>query len=269
MELKVEMQIAEDFLPTRRCRKIRHRYIKKEISVNIDEPMESDFTEAFIVSELNGDISLRAYKGKLWKAVKNQDWMTGKTGWADSSVIRHRLSYSPYRQWLNDDSSQFTADSVVIGNNLDEVKKTVQQNAEGYLMYDGKIWTIHGEPRYVVMTFGLGHNHGGTALMLDYGYNPNISRNCYFNALQRDEAIKSAKETAIRRGDTESIDDIGKHYNIHVLDKSMVRLCPDKEHGNGNSLINELEAIVEGSDSSTEAGILAMAYTANHISKGE
>lgn len=269
MKLKVNMQITEGFLPNRRCRKIRHRYTDREIEVEIAEPGKKEFPIAFIVHKFDGDITLRAYDGKLWKAVRNSDWRAVKDfedDWTDIKKVSYFLSRS---RNYSDDSSEFTEHSVIIEDNFDEVKKKLTEDAEKYLIYDNRVWKPHGEPRYVVMTFGLGHNHGGTALMLDYGYNPNIGHERYFNALQRDEAIQSAKEVAKRRGDTESIDNIGKSYNIQVIDEKMVRCRPTADHGDGDEFMNALENLTEISSSSVEAGLLAVALTSNEIIKGE
>lgn len=37
-----------------------------------------------------------------------------------------------------------------------------------YLVIDGKVWETMGEPYYSVNTYGMGHNHGGTGLSLNF-----------------------------------------------------------------------------------------------------
>ena len=53
---------------------------------------------------------------------------------------------------------------------------TFQSVTDSYMFFQNKIWEECGEPRYVVNTFGLGHNHGGTGMFIEYfSYpNPNI-----------------------------------------------------------------------------------------------
>ena len=58
--------------------------------------------------------------------------------------------------------------------------KKYQEAAKRYLIVDGSVWLRCGEPRYVVNTFGLGHNHGGTGLFVEEFYNSNISNTNYF-----------------------------------------------------------------------------------------
>lgn len=111
---------------------------------------------------------------------------------------------------------------------------------------------------YVINTFGLGHNHGGTGFFIEYHYNTNISNKNYFSALEREKAIAYGKKVAANRGDTESIEGMGECDIIEVLMPKMVKRNPQKDHGEGNSFLNSLENMISGTDSSTEAGLLAI-----------
>lgn len=137
------------------------------------------------------------------------------------------------------------------------------------MIIDNIVYSVVGEPRYVLMTFGLGHNHGGTSLMIDNYYNSNISKNCYFNALERDKAIAETINTATRRGDDESIDRIGKSYNIEVLIPQAVHCKPQLEHGEGDPFINSLNAITESSSTIGEAAIFSMLVLSSEMKKKE
>ena len=112
---------------------------------------------------------------------------------------------------------------------------------------------------YVINTFGLGHNHGCTGFFIEYFYNENISRNNYFNALEREQAIAYGKKVAANRGDTNSIKGMGEHDIIEVLMPEMVTRNPKKEHREGDGFINSLENMISSTDSSAEAGLLAIA----------
>ena len=94
------------------------------------------------------------------------------------------------------------------------------------------MWTVTGEPRYVVNTFGLGHNHGGTGLFVEEYYNQNIAASNYFSALDGDKAVAYANKVAERRGDT---NDVGKFEKmIEVLIPEAVTIRPEVEHGEGD-----------------------------------
>ena len=98
-------------------------------------------------------------------------------------------------------------------------------------------------------------------------YNSNISNKNYFNAVDRDKAITYAKETAIARGDTDSVKCIGKMENIEVLIPEYFKVDPEKEHGEGDAFLNLLENMITASDNITEAGALVALATASEINK--
>ena len=143
--------------------------------------------------------------------------------------------------------------------------KKYREEAKRYLLIDGAVWGESGEPRYVVNTFGLGHNHGGTGLFVDEYYNPNIAASNYFSALDGDKAVAYANKVAERRGDT---NDVGKFEKmIEVLIPEAVTIRPEAEHGEGDPFINKINAITEAAPDSTTAGLLAIMATAQEISK--
>lgn len=96
------------------------------------------------------------------------------------------------------------------------------------VIIDGEVWALCGEPRYTVMTFGLGGNHGGTSLMLDFYDNPNIRGDSYFRADEFDEAIACAIETADNRGDSNDVQRFRNNPEsyrlITVHDRAAIRL---------------------------------------------
>ena len=119
---------------------------------------------------------------------------------------------------------------------------------------------------YNIITFGLGHNHGGTGFFITYHYNSNIGNKNYFNALEREDAISYGKQVALNRGDTESVERMGIK-NIEVKMPEMVRRSPQQEHGEGDPFINSINAITEGATSAMEAGILSMALLSSELSE--
>lgn len=89
------------------------------------------------------------------------------------------------------------------------------------IVIDGYVWRPTSEPRYVVQTFGLGRNHGGTSLSSASSDNPNIAAHAYFRADDYSAAQAHAVEVAQRRGDTESagwISDQAPTIQVHVAE---------------------------------------------------
>ena len=143
--------------------------------------------------------------------------------------------------------------------------KKYREEVKRYLLIDGAVWGESGEPRYVVNTFGLGHNHGGTGLFVEEFYNSNIANKNYFSALDGDAAVAYANKVAERRGDT---NDVGKFEKmIEVLIPEAVTIRPLQEHGECDAFMNKIEAITEVAPDSTTAGLLAIMATAQEINK--
>jgi hypothetical protein len=105
------------------------------------------------------------------------------------------------------------------------------------------MFTKEVEPRYVVNTFGMGNNHGGTGMFIEKGYNSNISHTNYFSALNYDKACQYADEIALQRGDTKSIPVRTNCGNtIEVIINEVVNVNPAKDHGDGDEFINSIES---------------------------
>ena len=119
----------------------------------------------------------------------------------------------------------------------DQVIEKVNKEADRYLIIGNEVWRHCGEPRYVIITFGLGHNHGGTGLFVNTWYNDNISKDRYFNAL--------------------SVGRFREMIKVHLPET--VKCNPKEEHGEGDAFLNMLDSVTQNSGSAAEAGLLTMA----------
>lgn len=276
MLFNIEFWYKEKYLPTKRHKKLRERYVKNSVNVDIKELTENEFPIAFIVHDYGyiyedggkkprwgmNSIEIRTYDGDLWKAVRYSECVSCAVGWLPASYIKKRLEdYPPY--WKG--GEDFTEASIIKEDNIAECQENIFRRAEDYIIYDGKVWQPCGEPMYVINTFGLGHNHGGTGFFIEYSYNGNISNKNYFNALEREKAITYGKQIALKRGDTNSVEGIGKYDIIEVLMPEMVKRNPQKEHGEGDKFLNSIENMICSTDSSTEAGLLAVIMCAANM----
>lgn len=249
MKLNINYYYNQKFLPTKRHKKVRERQIKDVISVNISELTEDVFPIAFIVHDMKSiqegmtsyedyksgkcdfrifSEEIRAYKGKLYKPVRITHGATISTVFENESYVIHNLERIVCKKWYIDNDIEFSENSVIVEENKKEVRRMLRNSAKHYIYFDRKFWSVCGEPRYNIITFGLGHNHGGTGFFIKYEYNPNISSKNCFSALQRNEAIAYGKSVALNRGDTESVDEIGKYDNIEVVMPEMVKVNPTR-----------------------------------------
>lgn len=283
MKYNIKFWSMEKYLPSKRHRKLRERYVENNIDIEIAEPNEKDFPIAFIVhdyqsvyddaksyDDFNGTNDykifaeeVRTYKNRLYKPVRVTHGAAISLHFKSLDYIKDKLTErKPYYT----QGEEFTEESIIKESNIEDKIKEIKQSSKSYVVFDNIVWEECGEPMYNVTTFGLGHNHGGTGFFISYHYNGNISNKNYFNALERKEAIAYGKQVALNRGDTESVERMGIK-NIEVKIPEMVKRNPQQEHGEGDPFINSINAITEGATSAMEAGILSMALLSSELSK--
>lgn len=283
MNINVKFTTTEFFLPTKRHKKARSHRINDTATINVPELNENNFPVAFVIHDMKsvyenakdyndfegrGDYrmfseEIRTYNGNLYMPVRVTHGAAISTLFEPVASLADTLRpYCSYR--YNIAEEELTETAVITRSDREEKIAEITSKAEQYVICNGVIWKTCGEPMYNIVTFGLGHNHGGTGFFIEYAYNNNISAKNYFNALQREEAIEYGKAVALRRGDTNSVDEIGKYKNIEVIMPEMVKRNPKAEHGEGDRFINAVEEIVNASNNSLEAGILTIALTASN-----
>ena len=164
------------------------------------------------------------YKGKIYEEVKFNELGDTRNEEIDNSndVIKKML-------WWHINGSQYYARTINFFNGdnkketFEEVIARLKKDLSQYLIVEGKLFkVVNGLPCYQIMTFGLGHNHGGTGLLVTYYKNPKQvvklkeNKGRVFLATDWEKALESAKEIAIHRGDTESIKHFRKNISINV-----------------------------------------------------
>lgn len=262
MKVKVWIKYEESVIPPR-CRK--PRYVEKEeyITRTLKEVPMSELDLAFEVQSYYGKGKIFAYKNRLWTRAKLIVNETIAEEYGFKTALDELL-------WGFEHSSRFFRDEFdrKYGGkptDRDSVVKAVRDVLAKYMVVDGELFERTAEPRYVINTFGLGHNHGGTGLFVEYGYNTNIRKENYFSALDGDAAVAYANKIAARRGDT---NDIGKfHKMIVVYRPDLVKVNPKRQHGDGNPLLNTMEGIISETKDPVLSGLLCIAAAKAEIGK--
>ena len=244
------------YIPSARSQKYAFDEVEGEIKVNVVSLTADEAPVAFRLSDYShqekNDTEIRWYQGKLWR-----------------KFIQHNCDKREYEQAHVKDLPRIV--SSVFGvphgraRSREVLMKKYREEAKRYLLIDGAVWGESGEPRYVVNTFGLGHNHGGTGLFVEEYYNKNIAASNYFSALDGDKAVAEANRIAERRGDTESMGTFEKM--IEVLLPEAVTIQPMQEHGEGDPFMNKLNKVTEAAPDATTAGLLAMMVGMQEIGK--
>jgi hypothetical protein len=256
MNIHIKFSYKEPYLPTKRHRIPHYRAVEGETDITLRETTAAEAPVAFRVTTFGDpNVEYRLYDGKLWTPRLWSEEYCGAKGLYPVEELVQSLSYTSYYDEIN---ARYGKDEFI---------SQKENKAKHYLIVDGTVYHHIGEPRYCINTFGLGHNHGGTGFFVENWYNSNISKNNYFNALEREKAIAYGKAVAARRGDSESVESIGKYADIEVLIPDAVHCNPQTEHGEGDPFINQINAMINGTDSTNEAGILAIAMTLREINK--
>ncbi|MCG3883238.1 hypothetical protein I3271_00890 [Photobacterium leiognathi] len=130
-----------------------------------------------------------------------------------------------YREWF-DDNRKFAVEKV-------------EAIASALLIIDGIVCKKALKPMYYALTFGLGGNHGGTALFIgNYTGDPENATDCQFNALQFEDAKKTAAKIAEDRGDTMSISKVLSGTNSNEVIEVLIPEAVKMPH---NDYLNNLD----------------------------
>ncbi len=255
------IRYQEGYLPSPRHRKLRYRDVKEDLFLRIRTIQKTDARVAFTLSDFSHkekhQTEVLLYNGRLyqrcWRHLTEQEHQAGLDGYAIERLEDIYREFSTYDRRAHGDETR------------KELIARLRAKARRYLLIGRDVWTVCGEPRYEIITFGLGHNHGGTGLFVENSYNPNISKTRYFSALDGDKAVAEFNRIAAARGDTESVGRYSKMIEVHIPE--CVKLNPAKEHGDGEPFHNLLDGITGTAGSATEAGLLAICATAAEIAK--
>jgi hypothetical protein len=214
MLFKTTIKYQESYLPTPRSRKFRYRDCDGTVYTEIKE-VEKELAPVAFVCENH---EYRLYEDNLYILTSKNSIVCNAENMTDIEKLAYLFEKTSKFYGFNQNDSR------------DEMIKKAKRCANNYLIIDGQVWEMSGEPRYQIATFGLSNNHGGTDLLIVTGYNCNLSNNAYFNAFEYDKAVEKALSVATKRGDTESIDRIKKSCVIKVLIPSAVKCNPKLHH---------------------------------------
>lgn len=258
MKIRTWIKYEKSYLPPR-CRKLRYQGCEEYINVNLKEVSKDELKLAFEDNSYSGKGEIYFYKGKLWCKTKMPNMSIVEDLRERGIKIETPLDYLI---WCNEHCSTYflsNLDRECYGKDTsrEEVVKVARTDMKRYILVDNELYSQTAEPRYVIITFGLGHNHGGTGMFCEYYYNPNISKTSYFSALEGKRAVAYANMVAARRGDTEDVGKFNPFIVCHMPE--LVKVKPNKQHGNGNEFLNSCENIINGSGNMLEAGLMIMA----------
>lgn len=239
MKKVIPFTFIENVIPFR-CRKFQRTEFADQVEIEIQEVSAVDAPIAIIERDILHDdpFNYRWFNGRLWSHLD---------GWR-----REERRIPEFKD--------FNRDMCGYNRNLEDTLTAIREWSSDHLLIDGTIYAPIGEPRYVIMTFGLGHNHGlggGTAL---------CSADRYFPINALNTAVQEAERIALARGDTKALP-IEPGAKFEILIPAAIRLNPRKEHGNGDEFINQIESLIQAAPDSVVAGLGMFALAARVMKK--
>lgn len=171
------------------------------------------------------DAPLRSHGGKLYTA----ETRARKPVMAGSDAFRAKDAHECWAAWEHD----AIADA---GKGFEDI-----------LIIDGEVWKTTPEPAYAIVTMGMGGNHGGTYLEIDYAGRYDRK----FPLTDYDSAVEAAISFAEKRGDTNTIPIIRKTPKATVLDPSAFKIPTEADtlasaHAEIRALAEQAREILAG-----------------------
>lgn len=211
MKVSVQFSFIETVIPPGRRKAVDVVQNSGRLTATIKEVTSAEAPVAIVAhtkiprTETQIMVLYRWYQGKLWTATNLR---TNQPQECPYQQGFYGFEVPPAELDLTDNSRhvrhRYLGESWVTSDK-DSTARAIRGALRGLLIVDGVVHREAGEPRYVVMTFGLGRNHGGTALMTDDHFNSNLNRSSYFSLLDLEAAKARATEIATNRGDTKCL----------------------------------------------------------------
>lgn len=207
MQLTVKFSYVEQVIPPR-CRKPRpQRFDDGLIELHVREVTGEQAPVAIISREkdlvtdaLAAPIEYRWFEGRLWTD-RRVMCCTAKGEHPYPELGTTLNLVNTCSMLVRHDLGIF----VAVAKGRKAIAEHLEQCARDWLMIDGQRYQPAGEPMYLVMTFGLGNDHGGTALGENDFLNSNIKPEAYFSLLELEKARDYARKVAANRGDTRKV----------------------------------------------------------------
>jgi hypothetical protein len=220
--VKVLFTYREDVIP-KRCRIPRAELrLDGELLVEIPSLPAADVPVALVASGIRltdgvkWSVCYRWFRGRMWVDIN-----TGQDGSPEPRHVRGTNYHWPEipdqidlrRQHHNENHEMGYLGPFAVGTR-EETEASIRDWANNFILVDHVCHRPTFERSYQIATFGLGKNHGSTALFST----PAGGNGREFSLLERDRALAEATRVAQSRGDTQSLPmDVNGGINWEVL----------------------------------------------------
>lgn len=268
MELTVNYSYVAHIVPPR-CRKPRPQRLNDgHVTLSVKEATPDQAPVAIRAAQM--DYETGAYMEPIiYRWFDDRLWTDVPVGACSRSQRSERYSALPITLDLLTGSATISNSELGIYVGAHEGKEGIAAHLLAcwgdWLIIDGQLHRPAGEPMYVVMTFGMSHNHGGTALMTGDRLNPNIKPEAYFSVRELEAATEYTMAVAANRGDTVKVStDPGHRFEVLLPEaiqwrnQNSVCTTPAMTTQQIHTRIDELEMSLNGdeTDDDTRGNIL-------------
>lgn len=212
MKIETTIKYYESYIPPK-CRKTRYNEVFKSVWVNIKETTFDSLKLAFI--DYYNEWEVYYYNGKLYKQKPFNSTLAydDEVGNALDDLMMWRKRGSKY--YAKPKNTNGNIFNYAEYETQKDIVKRLKHEMSQYLIVDGVLYeTFIGKPYYIIYTFGLGGNHGGTALLVSYSTAPKRmirqNKGWAFGINDTEKAMTTAIQIASDRGDTNYIEFIKK-----------------------------------------------------------
>ena len=208
MKIETTIKFYDGYIPPK-CRKTRYNEVFKSVWVNIQETTFDSLKLVYI--DLCNNWEVYYYNGKFYKRSIfsfNLAYNDTITNALDDLIMWRKNGSKYYAKLKNLDGDIFNYAEY---ETKKDIVKRLKKEMSQYLIVDGVLYEmVVGKPYYNIYTFGLGNNHGGTALFVSYSTTHKQiikqSKGMSFCITDTDNAVETAIKIAMGRGDTNFVD---------------------------------------------------------------
>lgn len=203
--VKVLFVYNETVIPPR-CRKPRTELRRDgEVIVeipdltNVDVPIAMKATGQHLIDGRLWAVDYRWFDGRLWVAVS-----TGTDGSPLGATDRTWPDLRDVVDLRRQDDNQdqfFGYSGPYVVENREQTEASIRAWARDFVLVDGRCYRPTFERCYEVSTFGIGRNHGSTAVLSTFA----AGEGRKFSLLERTRALEAGTRVALSRGDTDSL----------------------------------------------------------------
>ena len=207
MKIQSTIKYYVPYIPPR-CRKPRYNEVTEVVTHNLRETTFDKVELAFSVDYAD-KYNIYLYNNKLYVPVKFRPNMWSNEGLTNAleELVWAHLNCSSYYAKEKNWTPNFNYEDKSQYETKEQIIKRIKSDLGNLLVIDGVLYERCYYPYYQICTFGLGGNHGGTALMPHFAKRIRkvLKDDWCYSPYEFERANKKVIEVATNRRDTDYV----------------------------------------------------------------